>query len=148
MHKIKKLKENLLEELEHYADKKDYNMEDITVMKYLSSAVDHLCNVVKDAEDEEYSERSYREMPRRSYESSERMSRRSYDDGRGGSYDDGMSGARGRRNAPRDSMGRYSGDGYSRAGEMAEKLREMGENVPDDSTRNEIMRLANRMAQM
>ena len=140
MHKIKKLKENLLEELEHYADKKDYNMEDITVMKYLSSAVDHLCNVVKDAEDEEYSERSYREMPRRSYESSERMSRRS--------YDDGMSGARGRRNAPRDSMGRYSGDGYSRTGEMAEKLREMGENVPDDSTRNEIMRLANRMAQM
>lgn len=72
-------------------------------------------------------------------------SRRSYDDGidggsyrRGGSYRyDGMSYARGRgRNARRDSMGRYSSYGYSRAengmDEIVEELRGMMDSLPED----------------
>ena len=78
---------------------------------------------------------------------------------RGGSYEgsyadgsyDGGSYARGRgRNAKRDSMGRYSSErGYSRAGgELADKLREMMDDAPDEGTRREIERLAGKMESM
>jgi hypothetical protein len=139
MHKIMKLKERILEELAEYAEKKSFTMEDVTTIKALSSAADHLCNVVADAEEGEYSERSYRG----SY-------RDSYDDGMNSrrGYDDGMSNARGRRNARRDSMGRYSGDGYSRAEDMAVKFRDLMREAPDDDTRNELHRLADRFATM
>jgi hypothetical protein len=79
----------------------------------------------------------------------------SYDDGYGhsmrGSYDGGMSYARGRRNARRDSQGRYSRDGryyrgnsygYSRDGkdEYREQLMDMLDNAPDEATRQSIQR--------
>ena len=81
----------------------------------------------------------------------------SYDDGYGhsmrGSYDGGMSYARGRRNARRDSMGRYSRDGrsyrgnsyergYSRDGkdEYREQLMDMLDSAPDEATRQSIQR--------
>lgn len=64
-----------------------------------------------------------------------------------GSYRDG-SYARGRRNAPRDSMGRYSGErGYSRAG-LADELRGLMHNAPDERTRQEIQRLADKLENM
>lgn len=62
------------------------------------------------------------------------------EDGRGGmmsspnrgSNEGGMSNAHGRRNAPRDSMGRYSGnDGYSYAAEMDSVMRDL-EGMMDD----------------
>ena len=67
----------------------------------------------------------------------------------GGSYTDGGnhggSYARGRMNARRDSMGRYSGErGYSR-NDLADKLRELMEEAPDDRTRQEIRRLVEKM---
>ena len=69
----------------------------------------------------------------------------------GGAYADGdMGGAnrsyrgsytRGRRNAPRDRMGRYSGErGYSRDGGMVEELRELMQDAPDERTRQEFQR--------
>lgn len=71
-----------------------------------------------------------------------------------GSYDDGMSYARGRRNARRDSMGRYSRErggsyGYSRDGkeEYVEQLRDMMENAPDPETRQSIQRMITQMEQ-
>lgn len=65
----------------------------------------------------------------------------------GGSYRDG-SYARGRRNAPRDSMGRYSGErGYSRAG-LADELRGLMHDAPDERTRQEIQRLADKLENM
>lgn len=69
--------------------------------------------------------------------------RRSYDDG---SYDGG-SYARGRgRNAKRDSMGRYASErGYSRGDEFSERLRDMMDEAPDESTRHEIERLLARV---
>lgn len=44
----------------------------------------------------------------------------------------------------RDSMGRYSRDGYS----MAQRLREMSHDAPDETTRREMDRLASRMESM
>lgn len=44
----------------------------------------------------------------------------------------------------RDSMGRYARDGYSRHG-LADKLRELMNDAPDDSTRMEIKRLIDKM---
>lgn len=68
----------------------------------------------------------------------------------GGSYD-GMSYARGRgRNARRDSMGRYSSErGYSRdAEDMADQLRDLMEDAPDDSVRRDIEKLLHKVEQM
>lgn len=63
----------------------------------------------------------------------------------GGSYTDGGSYARGRMNARRDSMGRYSGErGYSR-NDLADKMRELMDEAPDDRTRQEIRRLVEKM---
>lgn len=154
MHKIKKLKENLLEELGEYSDKKGFDMNDLACIKQIASAVDHMCNIVKDAEEEEYSERSYR---------SGRSYRRSYDDGmsRGRSYgmdDDydersyegGSSYARGRgRSARRDSMGRYSGEDYSGdPEEIARHIRTIAMSAEDDDIRNELERLAKKIPKM
>ena len=94
----------------------------------------------------------------------EEMDGESYDDGmsyRGRSmrsYDDGMSYARGRRNARRDSQGRYSRDGrsyrgnsyergYSRDGkdEYKEQLMDMMDNAPDENTRQSIKRMLDSM---
>lgn len=92
------------------------------------------------------------------------MDGESYDDGmsyerdrsRRGSYDDGMSYARGRRNAKRDSMGRYSREpyrdgrsyrGYSRDGkdEYREQLMDMMDTAPDEQTRQSIQRMIDNM---
>ena len=65
---------------------------------------------------------------------------------RGGSYgnDDG-SYARGRTNARRDSMGRYSGErGYSR-NDLSDKMRELMEEAPDERTRREIQQMIDRL---
>lgn len=72
---------------------------------------------------------------------------------RGGSYryDGGMSYARGRGSrAKRDSMGRYSSErGYSRDGmEMADQLRDMMKDAPDESVRRDIDRLLRKVEQM
>lgn len=73
----------------------------------------------------------------------------------GSSYDDGMSYARGDgrgrgRNAKRDSMGRYSSErGYSRDDqEMADQLRDLMEDAPDESVRRDIERLLRKVEQM
>lgn len=90
------------------------------------------------------------------------MDGESYDDGmsyRGRSmrsYDDGMSYARGRRNARRDSQGRYSRDGrsyrgnsygYSRDGkdEYKEQLMQLMDDAPDENTRQSIKRMLDSM---
>jgi hypothetical protein len=89
------------------------------------------------------------EMLEQDSEYSGEYSMRSY---RGGSYGrsydgGGMSGARGRgRGARRDSMGRYSSDGYSSAAEeITGQLEDMIEVAPDERTRNEIQKLISKM---
>lgn len=66
-------------------------------------------------------------------------------------YPDGRSYARGRMDARRDSMGRYSRrmNGYSRAtDDMAAELRDLMEQAPDEQTRKEFQRLINKIEQM
>ena len=71
--------------------------------------------------------------------------------GQGGSYEGSYArGGRGRgSNARRDSMGRYSSErGYSRdPEEMADQLRELMEQAPDESIRRDIERVLNKVEQ-
>lgn len=112
MHKLYELKDKLMDELESYADNGKITPTAAEEIKVLSASVDHLCNICKDAEDDEYSGRSYPDMGG--------MSRRY-------SRNDGYSMARRRR----DSMGRYSGaDGDIESVkrdvmELAEKVKAM-----------------------
>ena len=129
MHKLYELKKKLMNELEDYSENGKFSKEDVEAIKYTASAIDHICNILETADDEEYS-----------------MAMGSdYD----GSYmrgnNPGMNYARGRgRNARRDSMGRYS-----RAGEdLAAQLRDMMQDAPDERIRSEIERLANKVEQM
>ena len=137
MHKLYELKEKLIEELEDYAQNGKYSKEDVESIKYMASAVDHLCNIMEAAEEEEYS----------------MAMGGSYEGGRGGSYEGGYHGrsyARGRgRNARRDSMGRYSGRGYSRAADDVKmQLQEIMEDAPNEQVKMEIRNLISRMDTM
>lgn len=129
MHKLTELKDKLTRELEEYADNGKFSEKDVESIKYITSAIDHLCNIIGDEEDE-YS----------NYDDRGGMSRR---------YDDGMSYARG-RNAKRDSMGRYSRrGGYSYGNDMMLKeLRELMEEAPDDKTRMEFEKFIGKMEHM
>ena len=133
MHKLYELKEKLMRELEDYADNGKFSKEDVEAIKYTASAIDHICNIVE-GEDGEYSEAM-------------RGIYNSYDGGMGGSYArrNRMSsyarGGRGRR-------GSYA-RGYSRASEdLAEQLRDIMHDAPDEKIRMEIERLANKVEQM
>lgn len=132
MHKLYELKDKLMEELEDYAENGKFSKDDVEAIKYTASAIDHICNIVERS-DEEYSG----EMMGGSY-------RYPMNYRRGGSY------ARGRgRNARRDSMGRYSSEGYSRASEgIVMELRELMDEAPDDRIRSEIQTLIHKVEKM
>ena len=65
MHKIMELKERLIDELEEYADKPSYSTEDVMEIKYLSSAIDHMCNMLEKC-DEDYDGYSHKRRYSRS----------------------------------------------------------------------------------
>lgn len=143
MHELYELKEKLCRELEEYG-KKDLSAGGLEVVDKLAHTVKNLDKIIENYEESEYSGNmgnmggSYARGGR---------------DYRGGSYryDGGMSYARGRgRNARRDSMGRYSSErGYSRDGmEMADQLRDMMKDAPDESVRRDIERLLRKIEQM
>lgn len=69
-----------------------------------------------------------------------------YDGGNGGSYRDGnRGGSYARGNQRRDSMGRYSRErGYSR-NDLADKMRELMEDAPDERTRQEMQRMIEKL---
>jgi len=138
MHDLHELKEKLLKELEEYGGNAKFSKEDVETIKYMASAIDHICNIAEGEEDG-YSGR--------------------YPYWMGGAYADGNMGgtsnrsyrgsyARGRRNARRDSMGRYSGDDYSRDGGMVEELRELMQDAPDERTRQEFQRFIQKIESM
>lgn len=121
MDKLYELKDKLMKELEDYSQNGKFSKEDVESIKYMASAVDHLCNIM-DGE-EGYSGR-YPYM--------------------GGVYSDGrMDGRSSRRSYKRDSMGRYS-RGYSR-NDLADKMRELMDEAPDDRTRQEIQRMVDKL---
>lgn len=62
---------------------------------------------------------------------------------RGGSY------ARGRgSNAKRDSMGRYSSEGYSRADDLMDSLYDLMDDAPNDRVRQEMQKFITKMEGM
>lgn len=114
---------------------------DVDYIEKLTHSLKSVKGVMKMEEESEMMDDSY----------SERGYSRGYDRGGSyrGSYNDGYSMARGRMNARRDSMGRYSRgeDGYSRGGNMVDELRSLMMDAPDDQTRQEMQRLISKMEQ-
>ena len=128
MHDLYKLKEMLCRELSDYGKEGGLSLSSLDTIDTLAHACKNVCKIIECKENEGYSNRG------NSYYG-DRYSRDGY------YYDDGgMSGRRGR-----DRMGRF----VSRdASEMARKLRDMMADAPDEASKHEIQRLADRMEQM
>lgn len=138
MEELEKLKGMLCEELEQYGRKGEMSAGTLEIVDKLAHAIKNLDKIIE-AYGEEYSgayDGSYEQGGMSGRRGSSR--RGSY---RGNSY---RSYARG-RNAKRDSMGRYSREGYSRHEDMIEELRELMEDAPDEQTRMEIQKLVEKM---
>ena len=137
MENLKKPIVMLVKGLDELGRADELDMKSLELAGKLAHATKNLCKVIEDMD--EYSGADSMSM---------RMSRRSYSDGsyEDRSYDDGRSMARGRMNAPRDSMGRYSGArGYSRHGEekvieVLDDLRGIVRDLPKDA-QNEVERI-------
>lgn len=126
MHDIKKLKEMLMEELAEYGKGKELTMGSLDMVDKLAHACKNLCKIVESGEEEEYS--------RADGMDSYRM--------RGGSYRGSYADEGGSYRRRRDSMGRYSRDGYSRAEEkedelhdIVDQLRSMAKDLPQPTQR-------------
>ena len=128
MEELYKLKEMLCDELESYGKKKELTAGSLDVIDKLSHALKSITTVIAMEEsDGEYSN----DYP---------MNGRTY---RGSSY------ARGRMNARRDSMGRYSRDGYSGAvDDMVSQLKDLMEDAPNESIKSEMRRLVKKIETM
>lgn len=147
MHELYKLKDMLCEELKEYGNKEEMSAGALEVVDKLAHAVKNLDKIIEAYEDEEGYSGNYM------YEGGQggggqgggSYRRNGGGSNRGGSYRGGGSYARGRgRNARRDSMGRYSGEGYSRADareDMIEQLRDMMQSAPDERMRQRIEQL-------
>lgn len=124
MHKLYELKEKLMRELEDYSENGKFSKDDVEAIKYITSAIDHICNIVEDAESEEYSNRYEDGM--------------SYARGRGRSY---ARTGRGRgTGARRESMGRYSREGgYSY--DFKADLEELMQDAPNERIRQKMHEL-------
>ena len=134
MHKIHELKEKLLEELGDYSDRNNFSRDDVESIKYMASAVDHLCNILEKYDDEYSNAMGSYDMDR--------------------SYDMGRSYARGRgSNAKRDSRGRYSSRNYSgnyamAMDDMKSEIRELMNDAPNEQVKMEFQRFMNKLDQM
>lgn len=133
------LKDKLIKELTEYSQNGKYSKEDVETIKYMASAVDHICNICERMEDEEgYSMRGgnpYDNM------NGGMGGGTSYRYSRNGSY------ARGRGSyARRDSMGRYSRAGDSM--EMVDQLEDLMQDAPNDQIRSKMQELVRQLKQM
>jgi hypothetical protein len=132
MHKLNELKDKLTRELEDYADNGKFSENDVESIKYMTSAIDHLCNIIEDEEDEYSGGMMIHDEPMGRY------SRRG-----------GMSYARGRgANARRDSRGRYSSRYSGDTSMIIQELKELKEDAPDERTRLEFDRFIQKMESM
>ena len=131
MNELYELKEKLCRELKKYSNE-EVTTNSLEVIDKLSHAIKNIDKIIEKYEEEEGSSYGYNSYNRggRSYNNG------SYSRGRG-------------RNAKRDSMGRYSNDnGYSRHGDVAEQLREMMMEAPNDEIRREYERVISRIESM
>lgn len=143
MHKMMILRDNLMDELEKFADK-PLNEQSLEIVDKLSHAIKCIDTVVAMEQQESRESRGY---SGRSYRDGGGMSGRRYRDDYSGRYfytqRDGISGRR-----RRDSMGRYA-DGYS-SDEAKDKLMNEMENMMGDvspETQNAIRKAINALGQ-
>ncbi len=137
MHALYELKDILMSELEEYGKKGELSAGSLDIVDKLCHAIKNLDKIIWCCEEDGYSE---------SNGYSSRTMNISYRNGSGRSYypGDGTSYARGR-----DSQGRYSSrSGYSRHGNLAERVRGMMSEAPDERTRQEMENLAMRLEDM
>ena len=128
MNELYELKEKLCKELKKYNDQ-EITTSTLPVIDSLSHAIKSLDKIIEKYEEDggSYGYDSYEGSYRG------RSNRGSYARGRG-------------RNAKRDNMGRYSNEGgYSRHGDMVEKLREMMMDAPNEEIRRDYERIISRM---
>lgn len=133
MDKLHELKEMLCEELEEYGSKDKLDVGGLDIVDKLAHAIKNIDKIIEAYEDDGYSggymyadgDHGIRSMsPRgRSY--------RSY--------------ARGQR---RDAMGRYSRDYSMDGAEIANEIRGLMANAPDEYTRKELEKLTRKLEQM
>lgn len=144
MHNIYKLKDMLCEELEKYGAKSELSGGTLEIIDKLAHAIKNIDKIIQASEEEEQGS-YYGPYDAGMGGTSYRYSRNGMGGGsytNGGSYR-GYSRARGRgANANRDSMGRYSS-----AGDMAEQLRALIADAPNDQIRQEMQALVNRVEQ-
>ena len=114
MHKMYELRDMLMEELEKCTDKGELSAGSLDIVDKLTHSIKSIDTILA-MEDAGYSNDDY-----------------SY---RGYSY------ARGRRNARRDSMGRYSRRGYSRDNrELIDQLHDLEMSITDENTKRMIQK--------
>ena len=116
MHKLHELKEKLVKELENYSEKQRITREDGETIKYLASAIDHICNIVDE---------------------SGMSFRNSYESSNNGSYDS-YSRDYSRK---RDSMGRYS----RAEDDFRTELQNLMKDAPTDQMRQRMQNLMNEL---
>ena len=116
MHKLHELKEKLVKELENYSEKQRITREDVETIKYLASAIDHICNIVDE---------------------SGMSFRNSYESSNNGSYDS-YSRDYSRK---RDSMGRYS----RAEDDFRTELQNLMKDAPTDQMRQRMQNLMNEL---
>lgn len=122
MHKLYELRDMLMEELEKCTDKGELSAGSLEIVDKLTHSIKSIDTILA------MEEAGYSNDDGYSYD----YSNRGYSN-RGYSY------ARGRRNARRDSMGRYSRRGYSRdKDELMEQLHDLEMNTTDEHTKNMI----------
>lgn len=135
MHALYDLKDKLCAELEDYGKKGELTAGTLEIIDKLAHATKNVDKIIEKYEEEEYSNAGGSYYDGGSY-------RDSYRDG--GSYRGGRT-RRGGYSRGRNRDGRYSSDGYSRTGEIAERLRNIMNDAPDDRSRLEIQNLLARM---
>lgn len=146
MHELYELRDNLCNKLKEYGKKQEISGQSLEIVDKLAHTIKNIDKIIERHE-EQYGMSS---MDGGSYRNGRGEYRGTYE----GSYD-GMS-TRGRAsyergrgsNARRDSMGRYSSDGYSGSEEMVSDLREMMKDSPDEKTRMEFQKFISKIENM
>ncbi len=145
MHELYELKEKLCKELEEYGGKEDMTAGSLEVIDKLAHAIKNIDKIIEMYDEDEYSnaeDGNYRGGMMGGNMGGGSYARGGRGGNRGGTYRGRYEGsyARGRgRNAKRDSMGRYSSEGYSRADgmdEMVDSIRSMMGELPPDVQRD------------
>lgn len=127
MHKLYELKETLCKELEEYSKADQLDVASLDIIDKLAHTIKNIDKILGAEEYDGYSGYNGGYSNARGYS------------GRQYSMNDGYSYARGRGgNARRDSMGRYSN------ADMSGELRRLMDAAPDDQTRAELSRMAQR----